>query len=95
MFVTFVCCHLVFEFSVGIGGFVIGMSQISFFILLIDQTEHLNAYHPLSKYNVVNKLYTISISKTSLFADADASFADNLFDNLLIDDQASLLMLFC
>ena len=25
------CCPLVFEFSVGIGGFVIGLSQISFF----------------------------------------------------------------
>ena len=28
---AFVCCPLVFEFSVGIGGFVIGLSQISFF----------------------------------------------------------------
>ena len=26
-----VCCPLVFEFSVGIGGFVIGLGQISFF----------------------------------------------------------------
>ena len=25
------CCPLVFEFSVGIGGFVIGLCQISFF----------------------------------------------------------------
>ena len=25
------CCPLVFEFSVGIGGFVIGLGQISFF----------------------------------------------------------------
>ena len=28
------CCPLVFEFSVGIGGFVIGLGQISFFISL-------------------------------------------------------------
>ena len=28
------CCPLVFEFSVGIGGFVIGLGQISFFFLL-------------------------------------------------------------
>ena len=27
------CCPLVFEFSVGIGGFVIGLGQISFFFL--------------------------------------------------------------
>ena len=29
-----VCCPLVFEFSVGIGGFVIGLGQISFFFSL-------------------------------------------------------------
>ena len=29
--VVYVCCPLVFEFSVGIGGFVIGLGQISFF----------------------------------------------------------------
>ena len=29
-----VCCRLVFEFSVGIGGFVIGLGQISFFFSL-------------------------------------------------------------
>ena len=28
------CCPLVFEFSVGIGGFVIGLGQISFFFPL-------------------------------------------------------------
>ena len=28
------CCPLVFEFSVGIGGFVIGLGQISFFFSL-------------------------------------------------------------
>ena len=40
----------------------------------IDQTKHLNAYHSLSKYWAI---YTISISKTSLFIDADASDAEN------------------
>ena len=29
------CCPLVFEFSVGIGGFVIGLGQISFFFSFI------------------------------------------------------------
>ena len=29
------CCPLVFEFSVGIGGFVIGLGQISFFFSLL------------------------------------------------------------
>ena len=29
------CCPLVFEFSVGIGGFVIGLGQIFFFFSLI------------------------------------------------------------
>ena len=35
------CCPLVFEFSVGIGVFVIGLGQISFFfsLLLGDFTE--------------------------------------------------------
>ena len=32
--VAFMCCHLVFEFSVGIGGFVTGLGQISFFFSL-------------------------------------------------------------
>ena len=39
---------------------------------------------------VVNKLYTISISKTSLFTDADASDAEKLF----IYGPASLLSIF-
>ena len=30
------CCPLVFEFSVGIGGFVIGLGQISFFFSLFE-----------------------------------------------------------
>ena len=32
------CCPLVFEFSVGIGGFVIGLGQISFFFSLLLST---------------------------------------------------------
>ena len=32
--VAFLCCPFVFEFSVGIGVFVIGLSQISFFCSL-------------------------------------------------------------
>ena len=32
--VAFVCCPLVFEFSVGTGGFVIGLGQIVFFFSL-------------------------------------------------------------
>ena len=46
-----VCCPLVFEFSVGIGGFVIGLGQISFFFSLkfsacksITLRNHLTAY---------------------------------------------------
>ena len=31
--VAFVCCQFVFEFSVGIRGFVTGLCQISFFFL--------------------------------------------------------------
>ena len=31
--VEFVCCPLVFEYSVGIGGFFIGLGKISFFSL--------------------------------------------------------------
>ena len=32
------CCPLVFEFSVGIGGFVIGLGQISFFFSVAERT---------------------------------------------------------
>ena len=36
------CCPLVFEFSVGIGGFVIGLGQISFFFSLHhDRKTHI------------------------------------------------------
>ena len=33
------CCPLVFEFSVGIGGFVIGLGQISFFFSLTQSNK--------------------------------------------------------
>ena len=33
------CCPLVFEFSVGIGGFVIGLGQISFFFSLYGRLQ--------------------------------------------------------
>ena len=36
------CCPLVFEFSVGIGGFVIGLGQISFFFSLNNLTSKWN-----------------------------------------------------
>ena len=39
------CCPLVFEFSVGIGGFVIGLGQISFFFYLLKYIyERRNEY---------------------------------------------------
>ena len=34
------CCPLVFEFSVGIGGFVIGLGQISYFFSSKNKTNH-------------------------------------------------------
>ena len=36
------CCPLVFEFSVGIGGFVIGLGQISFFFSQDTSTTYDN-----------------------------------------------------
>ena len=44
-----VCCPLVFEFSVGIGGFVIGLGQISFFFSNIPNTH---ANHQFYTYNL-------------------------------------------
>ena len=37
-----VCCPLVFEFSVGIGVFVIGLGQISFFFSLLYTYIHIH-----------------------------------------------------
>ena len=34
------CCPLVFEFSVGIGGFVIGLGQISFFFSSLNKMAY-------------------------------------------------------
>ena len=44
-------CPLVFEFSVGIGGFVIGLSQISFFFSSLN-----------IKLKVQQSIHTISVS---------------------------------
>ena len=41
------CCPLVFEFSVGIGGFVIGLGQISFFL---SSCQFAASRHPLSAH---------------------------------------------
>ena len=38
------CCPLVFEFSVGIGAFVIGLSQISFFFSYIPPASKISFY---------------------------------------------------
>ena len=50
------CCPLVFEFSVGIGGFVIGLGQISFFFSTKDNAN----YHD----NDYTKSYTSKIFST-------------------------------
>ena len=38
------CCPLVFEFSVGIGGFVIGLGQISFFFSLLTASNKMTCH---------------------------------------------------
>ena len=43
---TYLCCQLVVEFSVGIGAFVIGLSQISFFFSSYRHFPLLNADNP-------------------------------------------------
>ena len=45
------CCPLVFEFSVGIGGFVIGLGQISFFFSL--DLEYKNVFDLFSGFNCI------------------------------------------
>ena len=55
------CCPLVFEFSVGIGGFVIGLGQISFFFSCSKRTSEIIRYVA----NVIHrrpqiKQYTVS-----------------------------------
>ena len=44
------CCPLVFEFSVGIGGFVIGLGQISFFF----SKKEMNVSCHFSIFNVLS-----------------------------------------
>ena len=50
------CCPLVFEFSVGIGGFVIGLGQISFFFSQYQKrslTYRMPPFDQLSKNKVL------------------------------------------
>ena len=52
--VTFLCCQLVFEFSVGIEAFVIGLSQISFFFFFlrgVDCKLHSSMYDKRDDFN--------------------------------------------
>ena len=69
------CCPLVFEFSVGIGGFVIGLGQISFFFSS-------NSYKLRMRHNNVRKLHCATVLHcirpffpTSCGLDSDDSFA--------------------
>ena len=64
------CCPLVFEFSVGIGGFVIGLGQISFFFSLLLGTKTIfkynkeNLHKPFSFNNIAlntSKMFNIEI----------------------------------
>ena len=58
VFVAILCCQLVFEFSVGIGVFVIGLSQISIFFsnMLEDHRAETNSV-PWKVYGL-SKSYT-------------------------------------
>ena len=47
-----VCCPLVFEFSVGIGGFVIGLGQISFFFSSKNSLECLRLKLNFKEYSL-------------------------------------------
>ena len=66
------CCPLVFEFSVGIGGFVIGLGQISFFFssdtwyMYIVRFIHCNSSICMiyNKHNVQNKTKRLSVEIT-------------------------------
>ena len=47
------CCPLVFEFSVGIGGFVIGLGQISFFF----SSHYLKFCHSICLYDYTKSVH--------------------------------------
>ena len=53
--VAFECCPLVFEFSVGIGGFVIGLGQIFFFFSSNAKKELVarNIYINLNRFTIL------------------------------------------
>ena len=56
-----VCCPLVFEFSVGIGGFVIGLSQSPSFLFTYSTDQyHVKNYRIdlLTQFNVQDSLST-------------------------------------
>ena len=62
--VEFLCCPLVFEFSVGIGFFFIGLSQISFFFLFLSVlffiiispifNSRINSYYAIRISRIIN-----------------------------------------
>ena len=58
------CCPLVFEFSVGIGGFVIGLGQISFFFSLY---VHIFTDRCKSKLNKQHNMYKLNAFANSWF----------------------------
>ena len=51
------CCPLVFEFSVGIGGFVIGLGQISFFFSLDETKVTVFGQSKFENFNSVKKFH--------------------------------------
>ena len=65
------CCPLVFEFSVGIGGFVIGLGQISFFFSLSISYESEKQIQTIPRHRTLNFLLqfdTCSVLQISRFS---------------------------
>ena len=50
------CCPLVFEFSVGIGGFLIGLGQISFFFSFMCDVYRTKVGQGIYTYFLFNEL---------------------------------------
>ena len=59
------CCPLVFEFSVGVGGFVIGLSHISFFFFELIFLGATCDVKPPPPFITTNPLCRIAISQTT------------------------------
>ena len=59
------CCPLVFELSVGIGGFVIGLGHISFFFSLLVKFVNTKSEMALLTIFVGKRVYAHSIRKNS------------------------------